>query len=118
MATRGVNVSPIVIGDSCIIEINEKLFLLVQIIFADTETVLVIRISAAQARDLVRGGVRQCPVFDNRPTQVQGVAIDLECVFVVGNNAFLVFETERPIERQERIFVVRAPLCPIIREEL
>jgi hypothetical protein len=111
---RGITNRIITIGDACIIEVNGRFFLLVDINFDNFDTVLVIRISRTTARILSERGIRNCPVFTTLPTDIQRVAVDLECVFTVGDDAFLVFETERAAERLERIFVVRVPLCPII----
>jgi hypothetical protein len=116
-ARRRIN-EPIRIGDACIIEINGRFFLIVEIEFNNSETVVVIRISREQAIELIRDGVRNCPVFTTLPAEIQRRAVELEGVFVVGNQAFLVFETERLRERSERLFVVRIPLIPIIREEV
>lgn len=116
-AERGRSDRVIRIGDSCIIEINDRFFLLVEIEFDDFETVVVIRISRNTAIDLIRSGIRLCPVFDVLPTNISGKDAELECAFVVDNRVFLVFETERACERNERLFVVRVPLCPILRND-
>lgn len=116
-ARLGVTCRPITISDACIIEINNRLFLLILINFNNSETVLVIRISRQQALDLIRNGIRNCPVFTTLPAEIQRKSAELLCVFVVNRQAFLVFETERAQERFERIFVVRIPLCPILDED-
>jgi hypothetical protein len=81
--------------------------------FNRTEAVVVIRITREQAQDLIRDGVRNCPVLISLPTECQRRAIDLVGIFVVDGFAFLIFETERKQDRRDRIFVVRFPLTPI-----
>lgn len=114
---RGISERPIRIGDSCIIEVNERFFLLVEILFDNVEIVVVIRISRTQATNLMREGVRHCPVFMTLPEDIRGRSVMLQTVFVVGDQAFLVFETEREAERFERLFVIRTPLTQVINRE-
>lgn len=116
VTTRQGITSPITIGDSCIVEIDEHFFLLVKILFNDTERAVVLRISRSQAADLIRSGVRNCSVLNTFPLDIQG-RVDLLAIFTVRDFAFLVFETERAVESLERLFVVRFPLSCIINGE-
>lgn len=116
-ANCGISNRPITISDACIIEIGNRFFLIALINFSNTETIIVIRISREQALDLIRNGVRNCPVFNTLPVDIQRRNLDLVGIFVVDDQAFLVFEVERAHDRFERIFVVRFPLTPIINRQ-
>lgn len=103
------------IGATCIAEINGRFFLLVEIEIEagreEIEQVIVIRITAAQAQALLRAGVERCTIVTEIPTSRAGVEVELICVFVVGNFAFLVFDVENNFDR---LVLVRVPLCTVI----
>lgn len=103
------------IGATCIAEINGRFFLLVEIEIGvageEIEQVIVIRITAAQAQALLRAGVERCTIVTEIPTSRAGVEVELICVFVVGNFAFLVFDVENNFDR---LVLVRVPLCTVI----
>lgn len=116
-ATLGVSSRIIRVDDACIVEVNGRFFLIAAIVFDTFERVIVIRVTREQAMNLMRNGIRNCPIFFVLPADIQRRAVDLQCVFVVGDEAFLVFETERSQERLERLFVVRVPLCAVVGRE-
>ncbi|MBC2582358.1 spore coat protein [Clostridium sp. DJ247] len=91
----------------CVAEINGRFFLLIKIEIGNIEQVVVIRISRALAILLIRSGIRECNPQINIPPQG-----DLICTFVVGNEAFLVFNVETTTT--DRLVIVRSPLCQII----
>jgi hypothetical protein len=107
--------SIISIGATCIAEIEGQFFLLVEIEIEiagqEIEQVIVIRISSAQADILLRAGIERCTIVTTIPTPTQGVEVNLICVFVVGNFAFLVFDVENTTDR---LVLVRVPLCTVI----
>lgn len=99
------------IGANCIAEINGNFFLLVEIEIGDFEDVFVFRISAALAAQLLRSGVELCEIVTTIPTPSPGTEVNLICVFVVGENAFLVFNVENTTDE---LVLVRVPLCTVI----
>ncbi|MGE5629704.1 MAG: hypothetical protein ACM3TR_01255 [Caulobacteraceae bacterium] len=52
-----------------------------------------------------------CQIVTTIPTPTPGTEVNLLCVFVVGNFAFLVFDVEN---RADRLVLVRVPLCTVI----
>lgn len=111
-ATLGQSVR---IGAVCIAEIDNQFFLLVEIetevMGMEVERVVIFRISAAEAAVLLRLGVERCQIVTTIPEETAGTEVNLICVFVVGNFAFLVFDVEN---RKDRLVLVRVPLCTII----
>jgi hypothetical protein len=115
---RGIN-HVLAIADACILEVDGRFFLLVLVNYANADTVFVIRLTRPQAVALA-AHVRVCQPRTGIPTgvlgtstlgtNVLGAGTELECVFTVDRQAFLVFTTEGV---QERIIVVRVPLCPV-----
>lgn len=115
---RGIH-HVLAITDACILEVEGRFFLLVLVNFANADTVFVIRLTRPQAVALA-AHVRICQPrtsiltgvlgTSTLGTNVLGVNSELECVFNVDRHAFLVFSTEGV---QERIIVVRVPLCPV-----
>jgi hypothetical protein len=107
--------SIISIGATCIAEIEGQFFLLVEIEIVvageEIEQVIVIRISAAQAAILRNLGIELCTIVTTIPTPTPGVEVNLICVFVVGNFAFLVFDVEN---NTDELVLVRVPLCTVI----
>lgn len=103
------------IGASCVAEINGRFFLLLEIEIGNFEQVFVIRISAAQAAALLRAGVELCRIINTIPTPTPGSEVNLICVFVVGDNAFLVFNVENTTDE---LVLVRVPLCTVIELDL
>lgn len=99
------------IGANCIAEIDGKFFLLVEIEIGDFEQVIVIRISAALAAQLLRAGVELCEIVTTIPTPIPGTQVNLICAFVVGENVFLVFNVEN---ETDELVLVRVPLCTVI----
>ena len=77
----------------------------------EVERVVIFRISAAEAAILLRLGVDRCQIVTTIPTGTAGTEVNLICVFVVGNFAFLVFDVEN---RTDRLVLVRVPLCTVI----
>lgn len=103
------------IGAVCIAEIDNQFFLLVEIetevMGMEVERVVIFRISAAEAAILLRLGVERCQIVTTIPEETAGTEVNLICVFVVGNFAFLVFDVEN---RKDRLVLVRVPLCTVI----
>ncbi|OPX90214.1 MAG: hypothetical protein A4E53_01100 [Pelotomaculum sp. PtaB.Bin104] len=100
----------IVVGETCIAEINGQFFLLVEIEIdvpcVDIEQVVVFRLCPAEAQALLDAGVATCTIVNEIPE-----GAEFRCVLVVDNQAFLVFEVENATEE---LVLVRADLCPII----
>lgn len=101
----------VTLGAQCIVQIDGRFFLLVEI-ETPVERVIVIAITAAQFTALRLAGVPVCPIVNQVPTAVAGTTVELRCTFIVGNEAFIVFEIES--NTMERLIIVRSPLCTII----
>ncbi|MDR7856476.1 hypothetical protein [Tissierella sp.] len=106
---------PIEIGATCVAQIDGRFFLLIEIeidvIGSEIEEVIIFEITAAQAAALVASGVMRCQIVDTIPTPTPGIDVNLICAFVVGENAYLVFDVENATDR---LVLVRVSLCPII----
>lgn len=110
---QGITNGPIKIGNSCIVRIDGQFFLVVQIMFDSVSRIIVIRISGNQAAGLGKDGIKACPVYDELPKEVQGKPVELECVFFIYHQAFLVFEILNTSSQRERLIVARIPICSI-----
>lgn len=103
------------IGAACVVQIGARFFLLVELEIGmganEMEQVLVIEISAALFNALRNAGVMVCEIRNTVPTPPAGSTLELQCTFIVGNEAFIIFEIEN---MQERLVIVRSPLCTII----
>ncbi|OZV11301.1 hypothetical protein CIW83_15080 [Tissierella sp. P1] len=106
---------PIMIGATCVAQIDGRFFLLIEIEIEvmgfEREEVIIFQITAAQAAALIAAGVMRCQIVNTIPTPGPGQEVNLICVFVVGQNAFLVFNVENATDR---LVLVRVPLCTII----
>lgn len=106
---------PISIGGTCVAQIDGRFFLLVEIeievIGNEREEVIIFEITAGQAAALIAAGVMRCQIVNTIPTPSPGQEVNLICVFVVGQNAFLVFNVENATDR---LVLVRVPLCTIV----
>ncbi|MEW8972553.1 MAG: hypothetical protein AB2375_00035 [Tissierellaceae bacterium] len=105
---------PIEIGATCVTQIDGRFFLLVEIeigvVDNEREEVIIFEITAAEAAALIAAGVMRCQIVTTIPTPGSGEEVNLICVFVVGQNAFLVFNVENATDR---LVLVRVPLCTI-----
>lgn len=103
-----------VIGAVCRVQLQGRFFLLVELEIGsgpnEIERVIVIEISQALFNALA-GRVDLCEVRTTLPNTPPGTTLDLLCTFVLGNEAFIVFEIEN---RNERLVIVRSPLCTVI----
>lgn len=108
---------PISIGGTCVAQIDGRFFLLIEIeieievIGNEREEVIIFEITAAQAAALIAAGVMRCQIVNTIPTPSPGQEVNLICTFVVGENAFLVFNVENATDR---LVLVRVPLCTIV----
>ncbi|WP_027622908.1 hypothetical protein [Clostridium lundense] len=109
---------PVTIGATCVAELAPNVFVLlveveVEVTGEEIEEVLVIRITPAQAAELIRS-VGRCEIVgpDEIPTPAPGREVNLICAFVFGQNVFLVFNVET--NRTDELVLVRVPLCPIV----
>lgn len=104
----------IVIGAICRVRIDGNFFLIVDFEIGTgpnaIDRIIVIQISQALFTALI-GNVPVCEVRDTIPTPPQGTTLQLRCTFVVGNEAFIVFEIENAMDR---IVIVRSDLCTVI----
>lgn len=112
------NDPPVEIGATCIAEIAANVFVLlvevkIAVVPEEIEEVLVIRITPAQAAQLIPS-IGRCEIVgpDEIPTPATGRNVDLICTFVFGGNAFLVFDVET--RTTDDLVVVRTPICPIV----
>ncbi|WP_097028431.1 spore coat protein [Clostridium peptidivorans] len=110
--------SPVGIGATCVAELAPNVFVLlveveVEVPGEDIQEVLIIRLTPAQAAALIPE-VGRCLIIDkDDPVIVDpGAQINLICVFVFGENAFLVYDVET--NTTDRLVLVRIPLCPIV----
>lgn len=108
---------PIMVGATCVAQIDGRFFLLVEIEIEvpgfEREEVIIFEITAAEAAALLAAGVMRCQIVTTIPTPRPGMEVNLICVFVVGQNAFLVFDVENA---EDRLVLVRVPLCTIIKK--
>lgn len=100
----------VTLGAQCIVQIGTRFFFLVELELP-VERVIVIEITANEFALLRTAGVPVCPILTAVPTPVAGTTVELRCTFIVGEEAFIVFEIENA---RERLVIVRSPLCPII----
>ncbi|WP_055665717.1 hypothetical protein [Desnuesiella massiliensis] len=109
---------PVTIGAACVAELAPNVFVLlveveVDVIGEEIEQVLIIRITPAQAAQLIRSvGLCQIVGPDEIPTSAPGREVNLICAFVFGGNVFLVFDVET--NTTDELVLVRVPLCPIV----
>ncbi|MBY6953233.1 hypothetical protein [Clostridium botulinum] len=109
---------PVTIGATCVAELAPNVFVLlveveVEVTGEDIQQVLIIRITPAQAAELIRE-VGRCRIVgpDQIPTPAPGREVTLICSFVFGENVFLVFDVET--NTTDELVLVRVPLCPIV----
>ncbi|KIN81942.1 hypothetical protein [Clostridium botulinum] len=109
---------PITIGAACVAELAPNVFVLlveieVEVTGENIEEVLIIRITPAQAAELIRS-VGHCQIVgpDEIPTPAPGREVTLICSFVFGENVFLVFDVETSTIND--LVLVRVPLCSIV----
>lgn len=110
--------APVEIGATCVAEIAPNVFVLLVEVEINVrpeviEEVLVIRITPAQAAQLIRS-VGRCEIVgpDEIPTSTPRRQVNLICAFVFDGNAFLVFDVET--NTTDDLVLVRVPLCPIV----
>lgn len=103
------------IGAQCIVEIQRHYFLLVELEAKsgrkEFERVIVLELSPAAYEFLREKGVKMCEVKDKVP-EIPGKRLELKCTFVVGNQAFIIFEAEGYCGC-DKLIVVKSPLCCI-----
>jgi hypothetical protein len=79
------------IGATCIVKINGKFFLLVEIEVEDIqlEEFVFIRLSRCEAEKLLCEGIERCEIASRAPANGE-----LKCILIIGDNAFAVFDVE------------------------
>ncbi|WP_242844712.1 spore coat protein [Clostridium botulinum] len=109
---------PVTIGATCVAELAPNVFVLlveveVEVLGETIQEVLIIRITPAQAAELIRS-VGLCEIVgpNEIPTPAPGREITLICSFVFGQNVFLVFDVET--RTTDELVLVKVPLCPIV----
>lgn len=115
LAKTQIQNEPIEIGATCVAQIEGRFFLLIEIeidvVGNERQEVIIFEITGAQAAALIAGGVPRCQIVNTIPTPSPGMEVSLICVFVVGQNAYLVFNVENATDR---LILVRVPLCSVI----
>lgn len=108
----------ITIGATCVAELAPNVFVLlveieINVMGEEIEEVLVIRITPAQAAELIRL-VGRCQIVgpNEIPVPAPGRDVSLICAFVFDGNVFLVFDVET--NTTDELVLVRVPLCTII----
>lgn len=109
--TSGNIESLIRLGARCLLNIDDKFFLLLEIEIGEQEQVIVISITSDVAAALMSAGIEPCQVVTEIPTATPGTEVNLICVFVVDGFAFLVFDVENNFDV---LVIVRVPLCAVI----
>jgi hypothetical protein len=103
-----------VIAAACRVQLRGRFFLIIELEIGsganEIERVFVIEISRALFNALA-GRVDLCEVRNDLPTPPQGTTLELRCTFVLGNEAFIVFEIEN---MRDRLVIVRSELCTVI----
>ncbi|KEJ02033.1 spore coat protein [Clostridium botulinum] len=109
---------PVTIGATCVAELAPNVFVLlveveVEVTGENIQQVLIIRITPAQAAELIRS-VGLCRIVgpNEIPTPAPGREVTLICSFVFGQNVFLVFDVET--NTTDELVLVKVPLCPIV----
>lgn len=112
------NDPPVEIGATCVAEIAANVFVLlveveIAVVPEEIEEILVIRITPAQAAQLIPS-IGRCEIVgpEEIPTPATGRDVELICTFVFGENAFLVFDVET--RTSDDLVVVRTPICPVV----
>lgn len=103
--------SEVTIGAVCIAQIGNRFFLLVEFETSTMEQVVIFRITSAQASSLLNRGIPLCEIVEEIPQPTPTTDVEFVCVFIVGNQAFLVFDVET--EDTDELVLVRADICPI-----
>lgn len=107
----------VVIGAQCIVEIQNRDFLLVELEAKsgrkEFEKVIVIELSRAAFEFLREKGVKKCEVKSKVPSLPYGKSPELKCTFVVGTQAFIIFEVEG-MYCCDKLIVVESPICDIV----
>lgn len=107
----------VVIGAQCIVEIQKHYFLLVELEAKsgrrEFEKVLVIELSCAAFEFLREKGVKVCEVRDKMPAPPMGKHLELKCTFIVGNQAYIIFEAEGMCGCSDKLIIVKSPICNI-----
>lgn len=111
-ATTNGNIQNLItLGARCLLNIDGKFFLLLEIEIGEQEQVIVIGITSDVAAALMSAGIEPCQVVTEIPTATPGTEVNLICVFVVDGFAFLVFDVENNFDV---LVIVRVPLCIVI----
>ena len=101
---------PIFTITSCMAQIDERFFLLMEIGIKGTkiEKFTIMEITEVQAGALMAVGVMRCKIVTTIPT---GRKVEIICAFVVNGNTFIVFSVKNA---KDCFVLVRVPLCTII----
>lgn len=96
------------ISFSCIIKIDQKFFLLVEIESnipcIDFDEVVIFKITKTQAEHFIAAGIELCRILDEIPTSTKA---EFVCVFIQDERAFLIFDLET---EPEEVVLVRTTL--------
>jgi len=81
------------------------------------QPIIAIRLTHAQAKELLEVGVEPCTISDTFPRTVPGADVEFKCVLVVDNEAFLVFDRTLVVAPPppHEIVLYKSPLCPIVQ---
>ncbi len=101
---------------ACILKVKDEYFLLIEIGATEIQPIIAIRLTRAQAKELLEAGVELCKISDTIPQTKPGVDVKFKCVLVVENEAFLVFDVTLVVAppQPHEIVLFAAHLCPII----
>ncbi|WCK54028.1 hypothetical protein PP175_22355 [Aneurinibacillus sp. Ricciae_BoGa-3] len=117
------------IGSRCIINNNGRFFLLAEIEAkapgVEIDPIIIIRITAEQARRLLSGGLKLCPITNKRPRPTPGTKVEFKCIFIDNGRAFSIFDVENstdnavllriPLALARRLIAKGVRRCTVIR---
>ncbi|NMF01576.1 hypothetical protein [Aneurinibacillus aneurinilyticus] len=122
--------STVEIGSNCIINNEGRFFLLAEIEAkapgVEIDPIIIIRITDEQARRLLCGGLKLCPIVSRRPRPTPGTKVEFKCIFIDNGRAFSIFDIENstdnavllriPLEQARRLIRKGVRRCTVIRQ--
>ncbi|WP_082129675.1 hypothetical protein [Aneurinibacillus tyrosinisolvens] len=121
--------STVEIGSRCIIRNQGRFFLLAEIEAkapgVEIDPIIIIRLTNDQARRLLRGGLKLCPIRNTRPRSTPGLKVEFKCIFIDRGRAFSIFDVENStdnavlvrisLQRARELIRRGARRCTVIR---
>ena len=114
-----IKVDAVRVEDTCLVELCESFFLLVELESnvpnVVLDTIVAISISKEQFKRFCKAGVKRCTIVDEEPIFGRNCPMaEFRCILILDGQAFRVFTVVN--SHQEEIILVPAPLCNTSQE--